>query len=311
MRVLLGTRISKALLVGLLLAPWTALPALAEPLVVATTTIVGDVVGQVAGDRVEPVVLFPVGADPHSFEPKPQDAKLLTRADVVFAVGAGLEERLEPLLLATEARVVELAPSVPLHRWGEDEDNHHGHHEEDDQGPHDPHVWMDPTNVALWTYVIEEELAELDPAEAEGYATRAAAYREELQQLDRWIERQVYRIPPGRRLLVVDHHVFGYFARRYGFRELGAVIPALSTLAEPAPRELTELAQTVRELGVPAVFISTTVNPALFEAVARDAGANVVRLYTGSLSPSSGPAPTYVDLMRYNVGAIVDALEEE
>ncbi len=305
------------LLLGVLLAAlpsavWGAGPAVSAPRVVATTTIVADVVQQVAGDRVQLDILLPVGADPHSFEPNPADAVLLARADVVVAVGAGLEESLQSLLRATGARVLELARAVPLLAWRGDEDHHHGEHPHDDDhqhGAYDPHVWMDPGNVGLWTHALEEILTELDPAGAEGYAARAAAYREQLRELDRWIEEQVERIPHNRRLLVADHRVLGYFAHRYGFREIGTVIPAASTLAEPSPRDLEALVRIVRELEVPAVFVGTTVSPALAETVARDGGAKVVRLYTESLSSPSGPASTYVELMRYNVGAIVDALE--
>ncbi len=298
-------------LFGVLLAglPWalsSAGPAVSAPLVVATTTIVGDVVGEIAGERVQLTVLLPTGTDPHSFEPRPAAARLLSEAAVVFAVGAGLEEQLHPLFEAAGARVSELAPVVPLLAWEED-DHDHDH----DHGQYDPHVWMDPSNVILWTYKVTEVLTELDPAGAAEYAARAAAYREKLEELHSWIEEELERIPPARRLLVTDHRVLGYFAHRYGFQELGAVIPALSTLAEPSPREVAELVSTVRELAIQAVFVGATVNPALSEAVAQDAGAQVVRLYTESLSPASGPAPTYIDLMRYNVRAIVEALEAQ
>ncbi|QAA75803.1 MAG: Zinc ABC transporter, substrate-binding protein ZnuA [Candidatus Bipolaricaulis sibiricus] len=278
--------------------------AVAAPLVVATTGFVGDVVRQIGGDEIRLTVLFPVGADPHGFEPTPADAVLLARAEVVFAVGAGLEEGLAPLLSSTGARVVELATFVPLLSWpGHDEDDIDHEH-----GEHDPHVWLDPTRVALWTEAIADALAELAPEHTALFVSRAAAYREELAQLDRWIVDQVGTIPEEARLLVSDHRVLGYFAHRYGFRVPGAVLPSLSTLAEPAARELAELVATIRALGVRAVFVATTVNPQLAEQVSRDAGVRVVSLYTHSLSDPTGPAPTYIDMMRYNVRAIVAAL---
>lgn len=306
LRMLFGTFVT-AMLIGA--------QAVAAPSVVATTSFVGDVVAQIGGDEIRLTVLFPLGADPHSFEATPADAVLLARAAVVFAVGAGLEEALEPLLSTAGVRVVELAEFVPLLSWhghDHDEDHHYGddHHDDEDHhhGEHDPHVWTDPTLVALWTHVIQDILTELAPEHADVFSARAAAYREQLAQLDLWIVQQVSRVPREHRVLVSDHHVLGYFAHRYGFRVAGSVVPGLSTLAEPSARELAELVSTIRALGVRAVFVSTTVNPQLAEQVTRDTGTQLVRLYTASLSDRSGPASTYLDMMRYNVTAIVDAL---
>ncbi len=303
---------SRIAIVALLVIFYAGGAANSEPLVVSTTSIVDDVVRQVAGDRGELVVLVPRGTDPHSFEPQPRDARYLAQADVVFAVGAGLEETLEALFAATEARVIELAPHVPLLRWGthqEQNHNHHDPHESHNHGAYDPHVWLDPANVIRWTQVLEEELAKLDPAGAEHYAAHAARYREELRELNAWVEEQLSALPPERRLLVTDHAVLGYFANRYEFVEVGAVIPSLTTLAEPSPKELARLVDTVHELGVPAVFVSSSVNPALAQALAREADIETVRLYTESLSDDTGPAPSYIELMRHNVRAIVEALE--
>ncbi len=303
LRMLFGTFVA-AMLIGA--------QAVAAPSVVATTSFVGDIVAQIGGDEIQLSVLFPLGADPHSFEATPADAVLLARAAVVFAVGAGLEEALEPLLSTTGVRVVELAEFVPLLSWtGHDHDEDPEYDDKDHHhGEHDPHVWTDPTLVALWTHVIQDVLTELASEHADVFAARAAAYREELAQLDLWIVQQVGRVSRENRLLVSDHHVLGYFAHRYGFRVAGSVVPGLSTLAEPSARELAELVSTIRALGVRAVFVSTTVNPQLAEQVTRDTGTQLVRLYTASLSDPAGPASTYLDMMRYNVTAIVAALGE-
>lgn len=303
LRMLFGTFVA-AMLIGA--------QAVGAPSVVATTSFVGDIVAQIGGDEIQLSVLFPLGADPHSFEATPADAVLLARAAVVFAVGAGLEEALEPLLSTTGVRVVELAEFVPLLSWtGHDHDEDPEYDDKDHHhGEHDPHVWTDPTLVALWTHVIQDVLTELAPEHADVFAARAVAYREELAQLDLWIVQQVGRVSRENRLLVSDHHVLGYFAHRYGFRVAGSVVPGLSTLAEPSARELAELVSTIRALGVRAVFVSTTVNPQLAEQVTRDTGTQLVRLYTASLSDRAGPASTYLGMMRYNVTAIVVALGE-
>jgi ABC-type Zn uptake system ZnuABC Zn-binding protein ZnuA len=148
----------------------------------------------------------------------------------------------------------------------------------------------------------------LDPANAETYRANAAAYIAELTALDEWIEEQVAQVPPERRKLVTDHEVFGYFAQRYGFEQVGAVISGVSTLAEPSAQEMAALQERIGELDVPAIFVGTTVNPTLAESVARDTGTQIVELYTGSLSDAGGPAPTYIEYMRYNVSRIVEAL---
>jgi len=270
---------------------------------VATTSIVGDVVRQIGGERIEVVVLIPYGTDPHTFEPTPRDLVTLAHADVVFMNGAGLEEALERILGSPElqGKVIDLSAGLPLRTLDEDHDHEH-------KGV-DPHVWLDPLLVADWTHRIEEVLTAHDPTGKEGFAARAAAYREALVELDRWIQEQVAAIPPERRVLVTDHWVLGYFAARYGFTEGGAIIPGFSTLAEPSAREMAELVDRVRHLGVRAIFVSPGFN-GLATQFARDTGIPVVVLFLEALSAPDGPAPDYLSLMRENVRRIVEALGE-
>lgn len=285
--------------------------------VVATTTLVADVVRAVAGNNAQIVTLLPPNADPHSFEPTPRDVVSVSKADVVFISGANLEAQFANILANARGPVVDLSTRIAL-RYGADIEHDHDeagsgeegdHHEEaHDHGEFDPHVWFDPTNVMIWTAAIEETLCELDPDNSAVYASNAAAYRRALVELDLWIWEQVARLPYGNRDLVTDHLAFGYFAARYGFRQVGAIFPGLSPLAEPSAKELSDLVDTIELLGVPAVFVGTTVNPAVAEQVAADTGSAVVSLYTGSLSDPGGPAASYIDFMRYDVEAIVEAL---
>jgi ABC-type Zn uptake system ZnuABC Zn-binding protein ZnuA len=271
--------------------------------VVATTTIVGDVVRAVGGDAIALTVLLPVGADPHTFEPTPQDVAAVADAHVVFVNGAGLEVFLEPLLANAGggAKVVVVSAGIPFRRLGSE---HEG-----EAGEVDPHVWFDPLNVVIWTRNIERALSTLDPANSETYAANAARYEAALRELDAWIREQVAQVPPQRRKLVTDHAVFGYFADRYGFEQVGAIMPGFSSAAQPAAQELARLEDAIRALGVPAVFVGTTVNPTLAQRIAEDTGVQLVFLYTGSLSEPGGPADSYLALMRYNVTAIVEALK--
>ncbi len=275
-----------------------------EPLrVVATTTIVGDVVARVGGDAIQLTVLLPPGADPHTYEPTPADLTAVAQAHVLFVNGLGLEGFLERTLRnAGDVPVVPVSAGIRprlLEEQGKEEHD----------GEADPHVWLDVRNVLVWVENIRQALSALDPGHADFYAANAAAYRQELEALDAWILEQVARVPPQNRKLVTNHPAFGYFADRYGFEQVAAVYP-IGPGAEPSAREIAELEETIRRFGVPAVFAETTVNPQLAEQVARDTGVRLVTLYTGSLSGPGGGAETYVAMMQYNVRAIVEALSE-
>ncbi|MDE0026123.1 MAG: metal ABC transporter substrate-binding protein [Spirochaetaceae bacterium] len=327
-----------------------ASPAQEQPsgdavLVVATTTIVGDIVARIGGDRISLYVMLAPGVDPHVFHPTPRDLRHVADADVLFANGAGLEADFLGSLLETAepGRMVEVSEHLPLRRMddaeeeehdeepgdGDEEDHHdeedeedgeaddHGedgeeedHHgeEEDHHGEFDAHVWMDPTLVAGWTVEIAEALAEVDPEHAEEYAARAAALSSELHELDAWIRSRVSAVPAPRRVLVTDHDVLSYFADRYGFELLETVVPGVSTASEPSARHLAQLRETIAEHGIPAIFIGTTVSPQTAQSVADDLGIELVAIYTGSLSEPGGPAATYQDFMRTNVERIVAAL---
>ena len=274
-----------------------------EILLVATsTTIIQDVVANVGGEAVAATSLIPAGIDPHAFEPTPQDLKAVTEADAVFVHGMGLEASMAKLLEgAGDSKTVAvssgIAPILLQTTSGEGE-----------EGRIDPHTWMDPANVMVWTENIEKSLSALDPAHADLYRTNADRYRESLRGLHQYIESAVAQIPATQRKLVTDHEELGYFAARYGFEIVGTIVPGASTLAEPSAQGLAGLDDAIRRSGVRAIFTSSVVSPVLTQRVAQDTGAIVVTLYAHSLSSPEGPAATYLDLMRYNVDAIVDGL---
>jgi manganese/iron transport system substrate-binding protein len=278
--------------------------------VVATTSLVADVVQNVGGDRIALRTLMPLGADPHSFEPTPQDAAAVADAHVVFVNGVGLEAFLEPVLESAGqgVTVVPVSYGVELLQFTGGR-GHQGEEEgEDRHGGADPHTWFDPHNVIVWTHNVAHTLSALDPANAGAYGANASAYQAELQALDAWIGEQVAQVPVGKRKLVTDHALFGYFARRYGFEQVGALFPGYSTLAEPSAQDLVALEDAIRAFDVRAVFVGLTINPDLAERVAGDTGTQLVYLYTGSLGEAGGLAGDYVSFMRYDVSAIVEAL---
>jgi manganese/iron transport system substrate-binding protein len=274
--------------------------------VVATTSIIADVVANIGGDRIQVTALVPQGTDPHSFEPTPSEVAAVSEADVIFANGAGLEEFLESLVesAGSQARTIRLSQGIALLEFDVEEDG--GQHE---SGSGDPHTWTDPTNVLVWVDNILDALERLDPEGAEVHEQNALAYKSQLEALDAWVRRQTGEIPESERLIVTDHQIFAYYADEYGFRQVGAIVPGYSSVAEPSAREVAKLEETIRELGVKAIFVGNTVNPSLAQRVAEDTGTQLVFIYTGSLSEAGGDADTYLDYIRFNTRAIVDALK--
>jgi manganese/iron transport system substrate-binding protein len=275
--------------------------------VVATTNIVGDVVGHVGGDRIDLTVLMAAGVDPHSYVPTPADTAAVHDAHVVFANGLGLEIFLEGMLDSAGGDAVQIQVSEGLAQ----QEVESGHVEGEEAGHEhegaDPHVWFDVQNVIRWVETIERTLSALDPAHAEVYAANAGAYRRELEELDTWIVGQVAAIPEDHRKLITNHPVFGHFAGRYGLEQVGAVYP-VSPSSEPSAQDIAALEDAIRQYGVPAVFAESTVNPKLAQQVATDTDVKLVPLFTGSLGGPGSGAESYVALMRHDVNAIVEAL---
>ena len=173
----------------------------------------------------------------------------------------------------------------------------------------DPHTWMDVRNVKQWVANIRQTLSELDPDNAATYAENADRYLAELDALEQELADKVAELPVEKRKLVTDHGAFGYFANAYDFTVVGTVIPSFSTLASPSAQDLARLQDQIEAEDVKAIFVGMTINPKLADQLASDLDVQIVPLYTGSLSDSDGPASTYIDYMRYNVNAIVDALK--
>lgn len=269
-----------------------------RPLVVVTTTVLGDVVSSVVGDDATVEVLMPLGADPHDYEPSSRQVARLESADLVVAVGLELEEGMEDVLDAVAGdgiRVLRVGPLVEPNWIG-------------DSVVLDPHVWMDPIRMALAAELVAGELTRLGidgPWDANAAATRAA-----YEALDAEIRSELEGIPAARRLLVTGHESLGYFATRYDFDVIGAVVEGGSTLAQPSSARLSELIDEIESLGIPAVFGETTEPSALLDAIAAEPGLDVVvvDLHVGSLGDPGSAAATYIGMMRENARLIREAL---
>lgn len=282
--------------------------------VVATTSLVADPIHVVGGENVDLTVLLPPDADPHAFQPSPQDLRSIAEAHVVLVNGLGLEEAFLDDLhqAAPNVPFVSISEGVQALEFGLGLEGGESLSGEDGGEAHageDPHAWFNPRHVMTWTENASRALSRLDPVHAADYQARAHDYVEQLAELDAWIQTRLEAIPGSRRILVTDHQALGYFAARYDFKVIATIIPAYSTLAEPSARQLADLSQVIQEWRIPAIFISVSANPAQAQRIAEDTGVEIVRLFIGSLSEESGPAGTYLEFMDYNVNAIAEALE--
>ncbi len=288
----------------------TLTPANLEPgeklRVVATTSIIGDVVAQVGGDAIDLIILIAPGIDPHGYEPAPQDIVQIEGAHVVFSNGLGLEQG----LLDTIRVAGKTAPLVPVSAGVEVIESPGIHGGDQPHAAADPHTWMDPHNVVIWVENISAVLSQLDPPHAQDYASRAVTYTKQLKALDAYIQEQVDRIPLQNRKLVTNHEALGYFARRYGFEVLGAVYIGASTLSEPTAGDMAQLLDLIKAEGVRAIFVETTASDKLAQAIAKEAGYEIAvyTLYTGSLGEPGSGADSYIGMMRANIDTIVAGL---
>lgn len=299
--------------------------------VVATTTQIGDLVRNVGGDRVSVNQVLKPGSDPHGFEPRPSDVAAAASAALLFSNGQDLDAWAERLAEDSggSAEVIDLSADLPdlapsqrhedEHAEHEHGDDHaveeHGDHEADPEEEHhhdsefDPHWWHDPRNAIAAVNVIASRLVEADPDGASEYRRNANRFNDRLERLDGQIARCIERIPAEQRKLVTDHEAFGYFANRYGLEIIGAVIPALTTEAQPSARDLHELAEEIEHEGVTAVFPETSLSPKLAEAIAAQTGASADHaLYGDTLGEPGSEGATYLGMMAANALAIADGL---
>lgn len=279
-----------------------------RPLVVATTTILGDLARQVVGESARVEVLMPIDADPHDFQPSSGQVALLADADLVVANGLGLEEGLEDAIESTAGdgvTVLWLAAAldpIPFADHGEEAENGSDH------GDLDPHVWMDPLRMAEGARLLAAALEEAAPGE--DWTTPAEAYAQELLDADQQIIEILTAVPDEKRLLVTNHDSLGYFAARYGFEVLGTVIPGGSTTGEPSSQDLAALVALITDTGVPAIFSETTAPQTVVDAIVAEVGVEVavVDLYSGSLGPPGTEADTLIGMLVENARRIAGAL---
>jgi len=273
--------------------------------VVATTSFLRDIAQNVAGKQFRVGELIPIGVDPHEWQPAPSDLVTVVNSDLLIVNGGGLEGTL--LQVAQNAggheRVVVasrgLAPRVP--KPGEP-----GYGQ---ALVVDPHWWLDPLDVVTYVTNIRDAFVAADPARAAAYRANAAAYVVKLTAVDAWIKAQIATIPKANRVLVMNHLSHGYYADRYGLRVAGAVIPSVSSGETVSAKQMADLVKTIEAQHVKAIFVELDENPGLADQIAAEAHVKVItKLLDHSLSTASGPAPTYLAMMRYDTQVIVSGL---
>lgn len=300
-RLMMGAVVMGVLLLMACGAPATQAPSTPTTTLkaVATFSIIGDLVQNVAGDKIDLTTLVGADADVHDFEPTPSDVAKLAGAQLIFENGVALESWLDPLYTSSRSTAQRVALSngiVLIDAGGKGQD---------------PHLWQNPQNAMVMVKAIRDALVKADPPHATIYQQNAAAYLAKLAALDQEISSLVEQLPGEKRKLVTSHDALGYFAQRYGFQIVGSVIASLSTEAgEPSAQDIVTLIDGIRQQGVKAIFLESQSNPKLVERVASESGVVIgPELYTDALGATGSAGATYVDAMRHNARTIVDALK--
>jgi zinc/manganese transport system substrate-binding protein len=266
--------------------------------VVATITILGDMVAQLGGEHVALTTLVGPDGDAHAFEPRPADARALRAAGLVVVNGLGLEGWMDRLIEASgyQGPIVVASRGVAPREL-----------DEDGTAVTDPHAWQDLANGRRYVVNIEAALAKADPAHAADYHAAASRYLAAIEAMDREVRNEIGEVPPARRKVVSSHDAFGYFGAAYGVEFIAA--QGIGEAAEPSAAAIRQLIDQIRAEHVKVLFFENALSPRLIRQIGRETGAVVGgTLYADALSPPGGPAPTYLDMFRHNLPLLKAAM---
>jgi zinc/manganese transport system substrate-binding protein len=268
---------------------------------VATFSILGNLLAEVAGDTVDLTVLVGADIDAHTYQPRPTDARAVADAQLLVSNGLGFEGWIDRLAKAAPFKGRAVVASTGVQTIAAGHSHSHGHSH--GHGP-DPHCWQDVGRARRYVANIAKGLAEADPANAAHYRERAEAFDKRLAELDAWVKAEIAKVPADKRKAITGHDSFRYFAAAYGVQFQSP--RGFTTASEPSARDVAALIRQVREQKIKALFVENMSNPNLVEQIARESGGVVgPRLYSDALSGPNGPAPTYEAMMRHNVTALV------
>ncbi|MFT0891511.1 metal ABC transporter substrate-binding protein [Pseudochelatococcus sp. G4_1912] len=310
-----------ATLMGLPLA-MSALPLSAnaheDPIkVVASFSIVGDMVKEIGGNHVDVTTLVGPDGDAHVYEPTPADAKKLGEAKVLFENGLTFESWLPRLVDASGFKGIRVVVSdgIKPRAFAHKHDHHdhtngdHEHHDHaaHDHGPNDPHAWQNVANAVIYANNIATALEKLDPEHAPFYKTRASAYVTKLEMLDAKLKATFAAIPEAQRKVVSSHDAFGYFGDAYGITFIAP--EGVSTETEASAADVARIIDQIREDKITAVFVENITSTKLTEQIARATNAKIGgRLYSDALAKTGEPAATYIGMIEWNANQLARAL---
>ncbi|MBQ0818365.1 MAG: metal ABC transporter substrate-binding protein [Hyphomicrobiaceae bacterium] len=280
---------------------------------VASFSVLGDMVKQVGGDRVEVTTLVGPNGDAHVFNPTPAIAKLLASADIFFVNGLGFEGWMERLEKSSgfKGEVVVASKGVTPLTMGEEDGHHHDDHGDDhdeggDEVP-DPHAWQSLANGKIYVANIRDGLITADPAGKAEYVANATKYLAAIDAEEAAVKVAIAKLPPERRRIITSHDAFGYLADAYGLEVISP--EGVSTESEASAQDVAMIIRQIREEQIPAVFLENVTDRRLLDQIARETGAKIGGvLYSDALSKADGPAPTYLGMFRHNIGALSAAL---
>ena len=283
--------------------------------VLATTPMLGDFLNEIGGANINLTILMPPEADPHTYDPSPQDAAKIAEADLVFYVGLKYEPSAVMKLIEntsnTESVLVEVGEYInPIefseegHDDHDDEEGHEGH-EGHDHGSEDPHFWFDPARVSMAVELMINKLIELDPSNEVAYKTSGDAYIKELNQLDTTIAKLIETIPSENRKIITTHESLGYLEAKYGLEVLSTIIPSLSSANEISPAQLADVLDVIEDNNVQVMFIEAEAPSVYGETIAQEADIKVV---TGLWVETLKENQSYTTWLLENVQLIVDNL---
>ncbi len=288
---------------------------------VASFSILGDMVKQVGGDRVEVTTLIGPNGDAHVYSPTPADAKALARADILVINGLGFEGWMERLrdssgfkgkLVTASSGVIPIKVSGELGHAGHEHEHGEAQHQHEEHDTHhhgdvDPHAWQDLANGKTYVANIRDGLITADPEGKPIYEANAAKYLEAMETLEAQVKQSLGKLPAARRKIITSHDAFGYFADAYG---LDIIAPeGVSTESEASAKDIAKIVRQIKAEKIPAAFLENITDRRLLDQIASETGARIGgTLYSDALSEKDGPAPTYLDMFRHNVQALTAAL---
>jgi zinc/manganese transport system substrate-binding protein len=268
--------------------------------VVASFSILGDFVRNVGGDRVEITTLVGPDSDAHVFNPTPADARKIAEAKLVFVNGLGLEGWMARLVKAAGGKAAAVTVTTGIKTLKMEDEHTH-------RMVTDPHAWQSVANARIYVANIRDALAKADPDGKAAYEANAKAYIDNLDALEIEVKAAVSGIPADRRRIITTHDAFGYFAAAYGVEFISP--EGVSTEAAASAKDVARIITQMRKQKIPAVFLENVSDTRLMDQIAREGGAKIGgKLYSDALSGPGGPAPTYVEMMRHNVGQLSAAL---